>query len=147
FQALALDVLPYVEVGPVPDRAGADVLALVRAGVEQIPQFRPLVLRVPLTELVAEALEARLVARVFRVAARTTDARIEADFLDGFVQRLRLVLVARLGRALQDLLAVRDRLLHRAHAQALAQFGGAAVAEFDHFRIVVAGGDVHQRGR
>ncbi len=41
--------------------------------------------------------------------------------------------------------AALHRVLNRAHDQALAQLGGALVAEGDDFLVVVAGVDVHQR--
>ncbi len=145
FELLALDVLPDVELGPVRDREDADVLALVAAGVVEVPQFRALVLRVPLAELVAEAQDAFLGAGLFLVAAGAADAGVEAEFLDGFEQRHRLVLVARFAFVLEDDRAAGHRVLDRAHDQALAQFGGALVAEGDDFLVVVAGVDVQQR--
>src|SRR5712671_3426698 len=47
-EPLALDVLPYVELGPVADGEHAHVLALRDARVVEAPQLGPLVLRVPL---------------------------------------------------------------------------------------------------
>jgi hypothetical protein len=128
-RAFTLDVLPHVQLGPVADREGADVLALVAAGVVQVPQFRALVLRVPLAELVAEAHDALLGAGLFLVAAGAADAGVEAEFLDGFEQRHRLVLVARFVRRLEHHRAALHRVFHRAHDQPLTQFGGALVAE------------------
>ncbi len=55
--------------------------------------------------------------------------------------------VAALVGALQHDAAARDRVLDRAHDQALAQLGGARVAERDHFGKVVPGVDVQQRER
>src|SRR6266700_1389862 len=49
-----VDVVPDVEFGPVRQREDPDVLAPVDPGVVQAPQLGPLVLRVPLSELVAE---------------------------------------------------------------------------------------------
>ena len=45
---LRVDVLPDVQLRPVRERKHADALALVDAAVVQVPQLRPLVLRVPL---------------------------------------------------------------------------------------------------
>ena len=86
FELFALDVLPDIQFGPVRDREGADVLALEGARVVQIPQLRALVLRVPLAELVAEAEDAFLGARLFLVAPRTADAGVELEFVDRFEQ-------------------------------------------------------------
>src|SRR6185369_7269210 len=145
FEAFALDVLPDVHFRPVRDREGADVLTLVAAGVVQAPQFWALVLRVPLAELVAEGEDAFLGAGLFLVAAGAADAGVEAEFLDGFEQRHRLVLVARFAFMLQHDGAAGHRILDRADDQAFAEFGGALVAEGDDFPVVVAGVDVHQR--
>src|SRR5260221_7528273 len=69
----AFDILPDVELGPVADGEYAHVLALGHAGVVEAPQLRPLVLRVPLAELVAEREHALLGARLFLVAPRSAD--------------------------------------------------------------------------
>jgi hypothetical protein len=69
---------------------------LWHAGVEQVPQLGALVLRVPAAEFVAEGKDALLGAGLFLVAAGAADAGVEAELLDGFEQRHRLVLVARL---------------------------------------------------
>src|SRR6185369_15465673 len=147
FEAFALDVLPDVHFGPVRDWEGTDVLALVAAGVIQAPQFRTLVLRVPLAEFVAEAEDTFLGAGLFLVAAGAADAGVETEFLDGFEQGHRLVLVARFAFMLEDDGAALHRILDRTYDQPLAQFGGALVAEGDDFLVVVAGVDVHQRER
>ena len=79
-ELLARDVLPHVELGPVRDREHAQVLARMHAGVVQAPQFRALRLRVPLAEFVAEREDAFFRARLFFVAARAADQRVEAEF-------------------------------------------------------------------
>src|SRR5204862_4299158 len=72
-ELLALDVLPDVELGPVRDREHAHVLALVHAPVVEVPELGPLVLRVPLAELVAKGKNPLLGARLFLVAPRAAD--------------------------------------------------------------------------
>src|SRR3954447_5140804 len=52
---LVADVGPDVELGPVGEGEGADVLALAVPAVVEVPQLGALVARVPLAELVAEA--------------------------------------------------------------------------------------------
>src|SRR3954452_686661 len=52
------EVLPDVELGPVAEREDPDVLALVVPAVGEVPELRPLVLGVPLPELVAERVDA-----------------------------------------------------------------------------------------
>jgi len=147
FEAFALDVLPDIHFRPVRDREGTDVLALVAAGVVQVPQLGALVLRIPLTELVAETHNPFLGAGLFLVATGAADAGVEAEFFDGFEQRDRLVLVARFAFVLQHDGAALHRVFNGTDDQSLAQFGGALVAEGDDFPVVVAGVDVHQRER
>src|SRR6267142_4039545 len=64
-EPLALYVLPDVELGPVADGEHAHVLAHRDPGVVEIPQLRALILRIPLTELVAERKNALFRARFF----------------------------------------------------------------------------------
>ena len=121
-ELLRVDVLPHVELRPVGDREHAYVLSLVDAPVVEIPQLRPLVLRVPLAELVAEREHALLRPRALLVAARAAEGRVELVLLDRVEQRDRLQLVARRARArLLDHPALVDRVLHARHHQALAQ--------------------------
>src|SRR6267143_2131536 len=47
-EALALDVLPHIELRPVADGEHSHVFALRHAGVVEVPQLRALVLRIPL---------------------------------------------------------------------------------------------------
>src|SRR5881628_1561126 len=81
-EALALDVLPDVELGPVADREHAHVLTLRHPRVVQAPQLGPLVLRVPLAELVAEREHALLRPGLLLVAPRAAEQGIEAVLLD-----------------------------------------------------------------
>jgi hypothetical protein len=63
------DVLPDVELGPVGEREDADALALVLAGIVEVPQLGPLVLRVP--AMLAERNEkTRSLARLFSSSRR-----------------------------------------------------------------------------
>ena len=89
------DVLPDVELGPVREREHADVLALAVPAVVEVPQLGPLVLRVPLAELVAEREEALLGARLLLVAAGAAHHRVEPVLLDRVEQRGGLQPVAR----------------------------------------------------
>src|SRR3970040_1175050 len=81
-EALAGDVLPHVELGPVADREHAHVLAGMDPRVVQVPKLPALVARVPLAELVAEGEHALLGARLFLVAARAADRGVEAELAD-----------------------------------------------------------------
>src|SRR5438477_7595014 len=81
-EALARDVLPHVELGPVRDREHADVLALADARVVEVPQLGPLRAGIPLPEVVAEAEDALLGARALLVAARAAHRGVEPVLLD-----------------------------------------------------------------
>src|SRR5438445_6503757 len=109
-EALALDVLPDVELGPVADREHAYVLALRNPRVVQAPQLWPLVLRVPLAELVAEREHALLGARLFLVAARPADRGIETELGDRLQQRHRLRGIPAFVEAAQFDRAAADRI-------------------------------------
>src|SRR4051812_28689027 len=61
--ALLLDVLPNIELGPVREREHADTLAAILARVVEPPQFRSLVLRIPLVLRATEREDALLRAR------------------------------------------------------------------------------------
>ena len=75
-ELLGLDVAPDVELGPVGDRERAHALAAPHDRVEQVPDLRPLVARLPLAELVAEATaRAPWPARAPRRAARRRTPR------------------------------------------------------------------------
>ncbi len=55
--------------------------------------------------------------------------------------------VARVGFLAQAHGAALDGIFHMAHHQARAKLGHALVTEADHFRVIVAGVDMHQRER
>src|SRR3954469_6896426 len=97
-QALLLDVLPDVELGPVRQREDAAVLALADPPVVDAPQLRALAARVPLAEVVAEAEDPLLRAGALLVAPRAAERGVEAVLLDRVEQRRRLQPVARRAR-------------------------------------------------
>src|SRR5690606_1519999 len=76
-EALAGDVMPDVELGPVADREDAEMLAGALAAVEEVPQLGALVLWVPLAEFVAVAEEAFFRAGFLFVAATAADGGVE----------------------------------------------------------------------
>ena len=118
-EALLADVLPDVELGPVRDREHPDVLARAVAPVVERPQLGPLVLRVPLAELVAERVHPLLGPGLLLVAPGTAEHGVELVLVDGVEQRPRLEAVARrVGTRLLGGPARVDRLLHRGHQQA-----------------------------
>ena len=81
------DEAPDVELGPVRQREHAQVLAAVVAGVVDPPQLGPLVLRVPLAELVAVRHDALLGPGPLLVAAGAAEHGVEAVLGDGVEQR------------------------------------------------------------
>ena len=146
-EALARDVLPDVELGPVGNREDAQVLAGRQARVVEAPELRALVARVPLAELVAVREDALLGAGLFLVAARAAEERVELEFLDRVEQRHRLVHVAALVGAAQLHAPGADRIAHASHDEALAELGRPRVAKRDHLGEIVLGVDVQQRER
>ena len=107
-----VDVLPDIQLGPVGKRENADALALVDAAVVEVPQLRPLILRVPLAERVAEGVDALLGARLLLVAPRAAESRVEAALGERVQQRAGLQQAAALLRAQAERIgAVVDRLL------------------------------------
>src|SRR5206468_736482 len=75
---LQVDVLPDVELGPVGEREDADALALQDLAVVEVPQLRPLVLRVPLALAVAEGVDPLLGAALLLVPAGAPEGGVEA---------------------------------------------------------------------
>ena len=122
------------------------MLTLAVPAVEQVPQLGPLVLRVPLPELVAEGVHALLGPRLVLVAATAAEHGVEAVLLDRVEERDALQAVAdRLrARVLGHPPGV-DRRLDRADDELGAQLGDAAVPVVEDLVEVVAGVDVHQR--
>src|ERR687896_2626309 len=110
------DVVPDVELGPVGQGEDADVFALPNPGVVDVPQLGPLVLGVPLAELVAEGDHPFLGPGLFLVAPRAAEGTGEPVFFDRVEQRrgLQPVAAGPLARLLHDPPLV-DRGLHRRH--------------------------------
>src|SRR4029078_12942036 len=112
--------------------------------VVQRPQLGPLVLRIPLSELVAVGEEALLGACLLLVAASTAEDGVEAMLPDRIEQADGLEPVATGPRAgLLDHSAGVDRLLHRGDDQVEAELLDDPIAELDDLVEVLAGVDVH----
>ena len=144
--ALAADVVPDVELGPVRDREDPHVLALVEPAVVEAPQLGALHLRVPLAELVAVGVDALLGAGLLLVAAAATEGGGEAALLERVEQGADLEPVAA-GLAVVDDDAVGDRLLDAGHDQADAEPAHPVVAAGEHLGEVVAGVHLEHRER
>ena len=141
----APDVFPYIPLGPVAERKDTHVFARVEARVVEVPDFRSLVLRIPLAKTVAEAEEALLGAGLFLVAPRTADAAVELEFIDRGEQRGDLQPVPADLAWRRHGPALRDRILHPADDEPRAEFPGATVAEFVHLGKMVPGIHIEQR--
>lgn len=83
---LFLDIHPDVHFRPVAEREDAEMFAVVFASVEEIPEFWPLILGVPLAEIVAMAEESLFGAGLFFIATTTAEAAIVSTRLNGIQQ-------------------------------------------------------------
>jgi hypothetical protein len=145
---LLADVLPHVELGPVREREHAHVLAGLDEAVVEVPQLRPLRLRVPLAEVVAEGQDALLGPRPLLVAPGAAEGGLEAVLLERVEERHRLEPVARGARAgLLDHAALVDRVLDGCHDQLGADLLDHLVAVLEDLREVVARIHMHDRKR
>jgi len=63
------------------------VFALVHPAIEEVPQFRALILRVPLTKIIPVTEEPLLAPRLLLIAAATAETRIEFSVRDRIPQR------------------------------------------------------------
>ena len=107
-----MDVMPDVQFRPVGERKNADAFAGTDPAVVEIPQFGPLVLRVPLPGAVAEGKDAFLGAGPLFVSPRTAEGRVESVLAQPIEQRLRLQQSAATLRAQRyRVRALRQRIL------------------------------------
>src|SRR5258705_8310814 len=83
FQLLLMDELPNVHLGPIAERKSPHVFPRMDARIIKVPNFRALVLRIPLPETVAKAEEALFGTGLLFIPARAADAAIETELLDG----------------------------------------------------------------
>ena len=143
-----LDVLPHVELGPVGDREHPHVLALAVAAVVEPPQLGPLVLRIPLPELVTERVHPLLGPGLLLIAAAAAEHGVELVLDDAVEQRDGLQPVAAgAGPGLLTHPTLVDRLLHRRHDELDPELCDAPVAELEDLGEVVARVDVHHGER
>src|ERR687898_542754 len=142
------DVLPDVELGPVGQREHPDVLALAVAAVVEGPELGPLVLGVPLAEVVAEAEHALLGPGLLLVAPGAAEHGVEPVLVDRPEQEHCLDAVAAGPRTgvIDDLPGV-DGVLHARDDEPHAQLGHPPVAVLEHLGEVVTRVDVHHRER
>ena len=91
-----LDVLPYVELGPVAQGKDTHAFPVVDIGVVQVPQLGALVLGVPLAKLVAHGKKTLFGPGLFLVAPGAAERGVEAVLGDGIQQGTGLQLLAAL---------------------------------------------------
>src|SRR5699024_1190858 len=140
-EVFSRDVVPDIELGPVRKREAADALAGVNPPVVQGPEFRALVLGVPLAEVVAEREHPLLRACLLLVAAGAPHQRGEPVVFGGLQQHRSLRAVAGAVAFLPYPPRI-DRLLHGPHDESNAQFCDPPVAELEHLSEVLAGVDM-----
>ena len=129
-------------------REDADALALVHLAVVQVPELRPLVLRVPLVQAVAEAVDALLGPALLLVAAGAAERRVELVVVQRLLQRRRLHDVGVLLRAVVervDVLGLPLRVDPDLQVEAL--LAAEPIAELDHRPELPGRIDVQQRER
>ena len=122
------------------------MLALADPPVEEAPQLRPLVLRIPLAEVVAEGEDALLGPSLLLVAPGSAERSVESVFLNSPEEGDRLQAVAAGARAtLFDGPARVDVVLHGCDDQPLADLRHPPIAKLEDLGKVVTGVDVHDR--
>ncbi len=135
-------------LGPVGQREHADVLAGPVLAVVEVPQLRPLVARVPLAELVAEAEHALLGARLLLVPARAAEHGVEPALPGSPAAASSSATCSgwRVAGVRDDAAGV-DVVLHAGDHQPQAHVGDDPVAELEHLVEVVPGVHVQHRKR
>src|SRR5690606_3466902 len=83
-------ILPDVELGPVGEREDPNTLSLGLLRVVKVPQFRPLVLRIPAVARSAEGKYPFLGPALFLVAPGSAESRIETIMVERLLEPLRL---------------------------------------------------------
>ena len=137
--------MPDVEFCPVAQGEDADALALVNAGIVDVPEFGALVLGVPLMELVAEGEDALLGAALFFVAAGTSEGGIKLVLVEGIKEGLGLhevgVYLRAVGEGAHTCL---EGFFVAFDDEVPSVVLGILVAEGDHLLEFPFGVDVHQ---
>src|SRR5258706_6740614 len=145
---LALDVLPYIQLGPVEQGMDANVRPFGEIGFELVPQLRRLVFDVPLHVLVARAEITLLGAGWFLIAAHSDDDAREVVFVQDLLKAVLFKRAAAFdarGFAVWISDAALERRFIFADNQFQFPFLYQAVAIFNHRRDFVGGIDVDER--
>src|SRR6185369_5306313 len=96
---LALDVVPNVELGPVGEGKDPHGLAVLDAAVEEVPHFGALCAGIPLSEAVAEGVDALFGAGSLFLATGAAHGCVDPVEGEGIEEGLRLQLSAAVGCA------------------------------------------------
>ena len=145
---LQMNVLPDIHLRPIRKREDADRFTLVDAGVEDVPQLGPLIFRIPLSEFIAERVDALLGARFLFVAPRSAKRGVIAACRQRVKQRTRFQKSAASFRAeFERTRAVVHGLLVGMNDEVGADLTGKAVAKINHFAKFVSGVDMQERKR
>ena len=134
------DILPHIHLCPVADRENPEMFPHPFFSVEHVPEFRTLVLWVPLPEFITMGKEPLFGPGLLFIAARTPDGRIEFVCFDGIKQ----------GNGLQHIPAGIDtcffyspsfvnRFLYRTHQQPCIYRISHPIPEFQGFNEIVTG--------
>src|SRR5688572_33236910 len=118
------------------------------AGIEEIPELRPLESWIPLSELVAVGVDAFLGARFLFIATGPAEDGVEPQLGDRVEQRDGLQAIAAGGWPffIADPAEV-DRILHPPDFKGTGETRRERVTERERFGEVMAGVDVQQRNR
>ena len=140
------DVFPDIELGPVRQRKHPHGLALPDPCVEQIPQFRPLIARVPAMAGRAEREDPLFRPALLLVAARAAEGGIELMVIERLLQRIGLHDLGMQRRAGSDRIdAAREAVLVHMHDQIEPEPPRGFVAKRDHVAELPGGVDMQQR--
>ena len=146
--ALLIDVVPDVELGPIRQRKNADAFAAALAAIIDAPWLGALALRIPQMIGAAKGEHTFLGTRCLLVAAGAAECGIEAIMIERLPQRLRLHHVGMQFRSAGYRIdAASEALFVDMHDQIEAELAGAGIAKRDHLAELPGGVDVQQRKR
>src|ERR1700744_52447 len=86
FQFFFFDIFPDIALGPVREWKYPRIFTRMNAGVVKIPNFRALVVRVPLPVNIAKTKKAFFGAYFVLIPSRSANAAIELKLFDGLQQ-------------------------------------------------------------
>src|SRR3984885_1065664 len=145
--ALAPDVLPDVELGPIRQRKRAEVFAWAHTALIQLPQLRSLRFGIPLPERIPEGEDPLLGPGLVLITTCAAKGGIEPVCVDGIEQRRRLQAIPRGNRPRVSHSPLVDGVLHACHNEAGAFRFHLSVPVLEYFGEVVPGVHMQHRER